>query len=275
MRIRGIADTYLSRVDKIPKLSKQEFKKLFLKAKKGNSKATKKIIESNLHLVLPLAKKYCRPGIDLLDLVEEGNLGLMRAIKKYKPGKKVLLSTYATYWIEQSIRRAIEEQSKTIRIPSHIWESLKKWIKNWEHLHGELGRSPTLAEMAQELNFSVKQLKNITDTIEISHGIGSLETPIDEDGELFVKDVLKDSSTDTPENLIASLRTYDEMDKALGQLPPRERRILELRFGLKDNKILTLEQLGKKFHLSRERIRQLEKRAQKRLQWIAYKMRFI
>jgi RNA polymerase sigma factor (sigma-70 family) len=267
--------SYIRKLQNYPVLKQNDIIELCRKAKKGDKKAKRHLIESNLKIVLPLARKYYRPGVDIFDLIEEGNLGLIRSIEKYDPRKKVRLSTYATYWIEQYIKRSIEEQSKTIRIPPHIWESLRKWLKKWEELHGELGRNPTLTEMTLKMHLSVKQIKNIIDAIELYQGMGSLEAPIDEQGELYVKDVVTDKTTRTPEAIISTLKLHDELDAALDKIGKRERKIIELRFGLNENSRHTLKEIGLKLHLSRERVRQLEKRVLERLHWITHKMKLI
>lgn len=274
MKLSPIAEEYFKELEKLPLISKETFDKLWKLSKKGDKKAKQKLIESHLRYVLPVAKKYYRPGVDLLDLIEEGNLGLMHAIEKYNPKKKSLFSTYANYWIKQYIKRSVEEHSKTIRIPTHTWENLRKWIKNWETLHSQLGRYPTISEMAQKLHLSVKQIKNIVDTVELFQGISSLETPIDENGELLIKDIITDKNSKTPEAIITTLKLHDELDKALSKLGNRERKILQLRYGLKEKK-RTLEEIGKLLKLSRERVRQLEKRGLYQLKWIAHKMKLI
>jgi RNA polymerase primary sigma factor len=266
---------YVHRIESLPKLGEKEIHKLWKKIKKGNKLVKKRLIEANLKLVLPIAKKYYRPGIDIFDLIEEGNLGLIRAVEKYNLRKKVRFSTYATYWIEQYIRRSIEQHSKTIRIPPHMWDYLRKWLKKWEELHGQLGRYPTLSEMSNKLNFSVKQLKNIVDTVEIYQGMSSLDTPIDEEGESSIKDVIPDLSSQTPEAIISALRLSDEIKTVLSKLHKRERKIIELRFGLNKNRRHTLEEIGKKLHVSRERVRQLEKRAFEQLRWIVRQMKLV
>ncbi|OGS21824.1 MAG: hypothetical protein A3J83_08320 [Elusimicrobia bacterium RIFOXYA2_FULL_40_6] len=250
-------------------------KELWEKARKGNKKAEIALIENNLRLVFPIAKKYQKYGIELSDLIEEGNLGLIHAIKKFNPRRNTKFSTYAVYWIKQFIRKAVEENSKDIRIPTYIWENLRKWIKNWESLHAQLGRYPTVTEMTHKLNLSSKQVKNIIETIEMFQSIKSLETPIDEDGELFVKDIITDKSLKTPDSVITSFKLHDDMLKALNKLNVRERSILNMRYGLMDRQRFTLEEIGKKLKISKERVRQLEKRALYQLKWLAHKMNIV
>jgi len=226
--------------------------------------------------VVPIAKKYHRQGIDFLDLVEEGNLGLMHSIEKFEPKKGYRFSTYASYWIEQSIRRAVEEQSKTIRIPPHAWEALRKWLKQWERFHAQLGRDPTLAEMARKMHWTARQVRGVLDAAEAARGMGSLEAPIDsEDENITVEDMISESDNQSPESLISVLKLHDELNQALKEIGDRERMILEFRHGLTGQTPMTLEEVGKRLKLSRERIRQIEERALLRLRRVANRMGLI
>jgi RNA polymerase sigma factor (sigma-70 family) len=262
---------YFRAIKDFPELSREAFNTLWHRANKGDKAAKQELVERNLRLVIPIAKKYYRPGLDFLDIIEEGNLGLMHAIDKFDPKKGFRFSTYGAYWIEQSIRRAIDEQSKTIRIPTHAWEALRRWLRDWDRLHGQLGRDPTLSEMAQRLHLSARQVKGILDAAEAARGIGSLEAPLDDDENLTVKDVISDDELYAPDRLISLFKLHDELDVALSQLPLRERQILEMRFGL-NGENQTLEEVGKKLRVSRERIRQLEKRGLERLRRLAQRM---
>lgn len=262
---------YFRAIKDFPELSREAFNTLWHRAHKGDSAAKKELIERNLRLVIPIAKKYYRPGLDFLDIIQEGNQGLMHAIDKFDPKKGFRFSTYGAYWIEQSIRRAIDEQSKTIRIPPHAWEALRRWLREWDKLHGQLGRDPTLQEMAQTLHLSARQVKGILDAAEAARGIGSLEAPLDDDENLTIKDVISDDELYAPDRLISLFKLHDELDVALSQLPLRERQILEMRFGL-NGENQTLEEVGKKLRVSRERVRQLEKRGLERLRRLAQRM---
>ena len=262
---------YFRAIKDYPELSREAFNTLWRRANKGDKPAKKELIERNLRLVIPIAKKYYRPGLDFLDIIEEGNLGLMHAIDKFDPRKGFRFSTYGAYWIEQSIRRAIDEQSKTIRIPPHAWEALRRWLRQWDVLHGQLGRDPTLQEMAQKLHLSARQVKGILDAAEAARGIGSLEAPLDDDENLTIKDVISDDELYAPDRLLSLFKLHDELDVALSQLPLRERQILEMRFGL-NGENQTLEEVGKRLKVSRERIRQLEKRGLERLRRLAQRM---
>jgi RNA polymerase primary sigma factor len=226
--------------------------------------------------VVPIAKKYHRQGIDFMDLIEEGNLGLMHSIDKFEPKKGYRFSTYASYWIEQSIRRAVEEQSKTIRIPPHAWEALRKWLKMWEKLHVKLGRDPSLAEMARTMHWTARQVRGVLDAAEAARGMGSLEAPVDsEDDNITVEDMLSENDNQSPENLISVLKLHDELNQAMKEIGDRERMILEFRHGLTGQTPMTLEEVGKRLKLSRERIRQIEERALLRLRRVANRMGLI
>jgi len=266
---------YFQGIKNLPPISKEDFEPLWKQATKGDKVAKKRLIEGNLRLVIPIAKKYFRPGVDFLDLIEEGNLGLMHAVDKFDYTRGFRFSTYAAYWIEQAVRRAIDEQSKTIRIPPHAWEALRKWLKQWDQLHGAFGRDPTLAEMAKKLHLSARQIRGVLDAAEAARGLESLDTPLDDDEDLFIKDVVAESRDHAPENVLSELRMKDEMDKALAKVGDRERQILEMRFGLNGSERMTLEMVGKKLRLSRERVRQLEERGLQRLRRAAQRMGLI
>jgi len=267
---------YFKGIQKLANVDREEIHKLWKKAKRGDHDAKSRIMEANLRLVVPIAKKYHRQGIDFLDLVEEGNLGLMHSIDKFEPSKGYRFSTYASYWIEQSIRRAVEEQSKTIRIPPHAWEALRKWLKMWEKMHLQLGRDPTLAEMARKMHWTARQVRGVLDAAEAAKGMGSLEAPIDsEDENITVEDMISESDNQSPENLIGVLKLHDELNQALREIGDRERMILEFRHGLTGQTPMTLEEVGRRLKLSRERIRQIEERALLRLRRVANRMGLI
>jgi RNA polymerase sigma factor (sigma-70 family) len=263
---------YFHGIKRLPAVSKEEMMALWLRCKKGDKKAAKKLTESNLRLVIPIAKKYYRPGVDFLDLIEEGNLGLMHAVTKFDPHRGFRFSTYAAYWIEQAVRRALDEQSKTIRIPPHALEALRKWLREWDRMHHNLGRNPMMHEMAEKLNLSARQIKSVLDAHEAAKSVGSLDTPLDEDENLFIRDIVTDKAEHSPENILSHVRNNDDLTKALGQVGDREKHILEMRFGLGGRDRLTLEEVGKKLHLSRERVRQLEERGLARLRRVTQRM---
>ena len=230
------------------------------------------LVMGNLRLVIPVAKKYFRPGLDFLDLIEEGNIGLIHALKKFNSRKGFRFSTYASYWIDQSIRRSIEEQSKTIRIPPHAWEALRKWFREWESLSSQYGRNPTLAEMAQRLNLTARQVKGVMEAVEASRGIGSLDLTLDEDENLALKDIISDHGKNQPDKVFSVLKLHDEIESALNRLPKREKEIVMMRFGVDGGETATLEEVGKQYSISRERVRQIQERAITRLKQIAQRM---
>jgi RNA polymerase primary sigma factor len=271
----NLVQLYFKEIKNIPPLTHDEVRELWKRSRKNDKKAQKKLVEMNLRLVIPMAKKYFRTGMDFLDLIEEGNMGLIRAVEKFDPRKKIHFSTYATYWIEQAIRRAYEEQSKVIRIPPHVWDALHKWLKNWDSLQEEFGRNPTITEMSKRLNFSPNQIENLLKASKITQGTSSLETPIDDEGNLFIRDIISDKKSSSPESISELLRTNSDIDKALAHLAPRERKIIEMRFGLDGRQPDSLEKVGKLLKISRERVRQLEERSIKRLKSIALRMKLI
>jgi RNA polymerase primary sigma factor len=267
---------YFKGIQRLAPIDREEIHKLWKRAKRGNHEAKQRIMEINLRLVVPIAKKYHRQGIDFMDLVEEGNIGLMRSIDKFEPKKGFRFSTYSSYWIEQSIRRAVEEQSKTIRVPPHAWEALRKWLKEWEKLHTQLGRDPSLLEMARKMHWNARQVRAVLDTAEATRGIGSLDAPIDsEDGALTVESTLSDTENNSPDNLLSVLKLRDELNQAISEIGDRERMIIEFRYGLTGQSPMTLEEVGKRLRLSRERIRQIEERALLRLRRVANRMGLI
>ena len=291
---------YFKEIRKTPPLNHQDFLKHFYKFQKGEravirlkkmkSRISEKLkaklnatvtegdnskialVIGNLRLVIPVAKRFFRPGLDFLDLIEEGNISLLHALRKFDPRKGFRFSTYASYWIDQAVRRSIEESSKTIRIPPHAWEALRKWFREWESLSSTLGRNPTLSEMAQRLNLSARQIKGVMEAVEASRGIGSIDMTLDEDENLSLKDMVTDKETREPDKLFSALKLQDEMGIALNRLPKREKEILTMRFGLDGGEPATLEEVGAKYRISRERVRQIQERATSRLKQIAQKM---
>ena len=291
---------YFKEIRKTPPLDHKAFLKYFYKLQKGerakarfekmknrlSDKSRKKLqdimregdnskvalVIGNLRLVIPVAKRFFRPGLDFLDLIEEGNIGLLHALRKFNPRKGFRFSTYASYWIDQAVRRSIEESSKTIRIPPHAWEALRKWFREWESMSSQLGRNPTLTEMARRLNLSARQVKGVMEAVEASRGIGSIDMTLDEDENLALKDMVSDKETREPDKLFSALKLRDEMDIALSRLPKREKEIVTMRFGLDGGEPSTLEEVGAKYRISRERVRQIQERAVSRLKQIAQRM---
>ncbi len=257
---------YFREIEHFPPLSDGELVKLWQETKKGSKNAKRKLIEGNLRLVIPIAKKYYRPGIDFLDLIEEGNLGLMKAIERFEPKRGYRFSTYATYWIEQAIRRSVEIQTKTIRIPIHTWEALRKYLREWEKLHSKLGRHPTTEEMQKQLHLTARKIKNIVNLLAFSSGMSSLDQPISEDEETSLEDTISEKKpNDAPDHLISLLKLHTDINSAMQILQEKEKKIIRLRYGLEDGRTRTLEEVGKVLKISRERVRQLEKRTLEKL----------
>ena len=269
---------YIRKISQIDhKISREESHELWKRVKRGDRRAKERIMELNLKLVIPIAKRFLYAGADLMDLVEEGNLGLLHAIDKFEPSKGYRFSTYASYWVEQYVRRSVEENSKTIRIPPHAWTALRKWLKQWDAMHGKLGRDPTMAEMAKHMHWNANQVRTALNASEIVTGLSSIETPLSSGGESedTMGDTLKDAEGSTPDNLISILRLHDELKDALVEIGERERMIVEYRYGLTGQTPMTLNDIGKKLGLSRERVRQIEERALLRLRRVAAKMGLI
>ena len=269
---------YIRKISQIDhKISREESHELWKRVKRGDRRAKERIMELNLKLVIPIAKRFLYQGADLMDLVEEGNLGLLHAIDKFEPSKGYRFSTYASYWVEQYVRRSVEENSKTIRIPPHAWTALRKWLKQWDNMHGKLGRDPTMAEMAKHMHWNANQVRTALNASEIVTGLSSIETPLSSGGDTdyTMGDTLKDADSSTPDNLISILRLHDELKDALVEIGERERMIVEYRYGLTGQTPMTLNDIGKKLGLSRERVRQIEERALLRLRRVAAKMGLI
>ncbi len=264
---------YFNKVRKIPLIGKDEFEGLCKRVESGDKKAKKRMIEGNLRLVITLAKKFNGQGLSFLDLVEEGNLGLIRAVEKFKYEKGFKFSTYAIWWINQAMKRAMENQTKTIRIPIHTLETIKKWVKTWEKLQHKLGRNPSSKEMSEKLCLPVARIKRIVEATEISRSVGSLDVPLDNEMGLFLSDVVRDKSkVGSPEKVISSLKLNQQMEEAIQKLKEKQRQVIYLRFGLDGEGSRTLQEIGKKMGLSRERVRQIEKIALERLRIIARRL---
>lgn len=253
---------YFKHLSKVTKeLDRDEVNKLWKRAKAGDKDAKNKIMELNLRLVIPTAKRFQRPGMELMDLIEEGNLGLMQAIDKFEPEKGYRFSTYAIYWIEQYIRKYIEEQSGSIKIPSHAWGNLKKWFRAWNELKEANGRDPSLNEMAKELNLTARQVKSIMDTLNAAKGVDSLTSLVHEEDELTLEDMISDDGKGNPHDVFMKAENQDSIKRSMEELNDRDREILIMRYGLVDNEPKTLGEVAEKLGLSRERVRQIEERA--------------
>jgi len=253
---------YLKEIGKIPLLSAEEEIEYAKRMIEGDDYARKKLSEANLRLVVSIAKKYVGRGMLFLDLIQEGNLGLIKAVEKFDYRKGFKFSTYATWWIRQAITRAIADQARTIRIPVHMVETINKLIRTQRHLLQTLGREPTIEEVAEEMEMPVERVKEIK---KVSQEPVSLETPIGEEEDSHLGDFIPDEDAPSPSELAAYALLREQLDEIIETLTPREAKVLRLRFGLDDGKARTLEEVGKEFNVTRERIRQIEAKALRKL----------
>lgn len=259
---------YIREVEKIPLLTPQEEIKVARKVKKGDSRARRKMIQSNLRLVINIAKRYSRLGVPMMDLIEEGNLGLMKAVKKFNPGKGYRFSTYAAWWVRQYITRAIANQGKTIRIPVYMVELLSRYKKSIEHLSHKLKRKPRASEIAKYMKVPLKRVREMSKMVT---GTYSLDKPIGEDGTSQFIDILEDESVASPVDEVGDFLRSERIQDLLKELSPRDQKILAMRYGLKDGVSMTLAETARKFHVTRERIRQIEESLLKKLKTLAMK----
>ena len=254
---------YLKEIGEIPLLTEKEEKELGKKCAEGDMDAKRRLEEGNLRLVVSIAKHYTGHGLAFLDLIQEGNLGLMRAVEKYDYTKENRFSTYATWWIKEAITRALDEQSREIRVPVHVAESMRKVQKAGKQLQQELGREPSAAEIAARLGDKTEEdVKNILTYLQTPV---SLETPVGEEGETNLSDLVEDKAEQTPEEAISLLVQKEEVRELLKLLNEREQTVIRLRFGLEDGRTHTLEEVGKELSITRERVRQIEARALEKL----------
>ena len=253
---------YLKEIGKVPLLSAEEEIELAKKMEMGDEDAKKRLAEANLRLVVSIAKRYVGRGMLFLDLIQEGNLGLIKAVEKFDYRKGYKFSTYATWWIRQAITRAIADQARTIRIPVHMVETINKLIRVSRQLLQELGREPTPEEIAEEMNMPVDRVREI---LKISQEPVSLETPIGEEEDSHLGDFIQDDNVPVPADAAAFTLLKEQLVEVLGTLTEREQKVLRLRFGLDDGRARTLEEVGKEFQVTRERIRQIEAKALRKL----------
>lgn len=253
---------YLREIGKVPLLSAEEEVELAKRFERREKFGKDTLIQSNLRLVVSIAKKYIGRGLSLLDLIQEGNQGLIRAVEKYDWRKGFKFSTYATWWIRQAITRAIADQARTIRIPVHMVETINKLYRISRRLMQELGREPTPEEIAEEAEIEPDRVREI---FKISQEVTSLEAPVGEDQESFLGDFIPDESQLSPVDAASKQLLKDHLDEVLSTLSDREARVLKLRFGLEGNKQMTLEEVGRVFGVTRERIRQIEAKALRKL----------
>jgi RNA polymerase primary sigma factor len=253
---------YLKEIGKVPLLSAEEEIELAKRMEEGDEEAKKRLAEANLRLVVSIAKRYVGRGMLFLDLIQEGNLGLIKAVEKFDYRKGYKFSTYATWWIRQAITRAIADQARTIRIPVHMVETINKLIRVSRQLLQELGREPTPEEIAEAMNMPVERVREI---LKISQEPVSLETPIGEEEDSHLGDFIQDDNVPVPADAAAFTLLKEQLVEVLGTLTEREQMVLRLRFGLDDGRARTLEEVGKEFKVTRERIRQIEAKALRKL----------
>ena len=253
---------YLKEIGKVPLLTAEEEISLAKRMENGDESAKKRLAEANLRLVVSIAKRYVGRGMLFLDLIQEGNLGLIKAVEKFDYRKGYKFSTYATWWIRQAITRAIADQARTIRIPVHMVETINKLIRVSRQLLQELGREPQPEEIAKEMNMSVDRVREI---LKISQEPVSLETPIGEEEDSHLGDFIQGDNVPVPADAAAFTLLKEQLVEVLGTLTEREQKVLRLRFGLDDGRARTLEEVGKEFNVTRERIRQIEAKALRKL----------
>ena len=253
---------YLREIGKIPLLSYEEEIELAKKVLDGDEDAKKRLAECNLRLVVSIAKKYVGRGMLFLDLIQEGNMGLMKAVDKFDASKGYKFSTYATWWIRQAITRAIADQARTIRIPVHMVETINRLIRTSRLLLQRLGREPTPDEIAQEMDMPVEKVMEIQ---KIAQDPVSLETPIGEEDDSHLGDFIQDEDSPAPQDSASFTLMKEQLAEVMNTLTPREAKVLKLRFGLEDGRARTLEEVGKEFEVTRERIRQIEAKALRKL----------
>lgn len=253
---------YLKEIGKIPLLTAKEEIALAKRMEEGDEEAKRRLAEANLRLVVSIAKRYVGRGMLFLDLIQEGNLGLMKAVEKFDYTKGYKFSTYATWWIRQAITRAIADQARTIRIPVHMVETINKLVRVSRQLVQELGRDPTPEEIAKEMNIDVEKVREI---MKIAQEPVSLETPIGEEEDSHLGDFIPDDEAQAPAEAATYTLLKEQLLEVLDTLTPREQKVLRLRFGLDDGRARTLEEVGKEFDVTRERIRQIEAKALRKL----------
>ena len=253
---------YLKEIGRVPLLTPEEEVELAIKISEGDVNAKKRLSEANLRLVVSIAKRYLGRGMHFLDLIQEGNLGLIKAVEKFDYTKGFKFSTYATWWIRQAITRAIADQARTIRIPVHMVETINKLIRVNRQLVQDLGRDPRPDEIAKEMGISEDKVREI---LKIAQEPVSLETPIGEEDDSHLGDFIPDDDAPAPADAVAVALLKEQLMEVLNTLTPREAKVLRLRYGLDDGKARTLEEVGKEFNVTRERIRQIEAKALRKL----------
>ena len=253
---------YLKEIGKVQLLTSEEEVELAERMSHGDEEARHRLAEANLRLVVSIAKRYVGRGLQFLDLIQEGNLGLIKAVEKFDYTKGYKFSTYATWWIRQAITRAIADQARTIRIPVHMVETINRVVRTSRQLSQELGHDPSSEEIAKALDMTVERVNEI---LKISQDPISLETPIGEEDDSHLGDFISDDDVDEPSEAASFMLMREQLTEVLGTLTPREEKVLRLRFGLEDGRARTLEEVGKEFNVTRERIRQIEAKALRKL----------
>lgn len=254
---------YLNEIGQIPLLSEEEERELGRRSAQGDSSARQKLAEGNLRLVVSLAKHYTGRGVQMMDLIQEGNMGLMRAAEKYDYTMENRFSTYASWWIKEAMQRAIDQQSREIRVPVHVAENMKKVQKISKDLQQKLGRDPLPKEIAE--NMPGKTEEDVKNILSYLQSPVSLETPVGDEGENSLGDMVEDKTEATPEEAMNALVQKEEVSELLESLSERERQVIRLRYGLEDGKTHTLEEIGSILNVTRERVRQIEARAMEKL----------
>ncbi len=260
---------YLNEIGQIPLLDAEEEKELGRRMAAGDDTARSRLEEGNLRLVVSLAKHYTGRGVALMDLIQEGNIGLMRAVEKYDYTKENRFSTYASWWIKEAMQRAIDQQSREIRVPVHVAENMKRVQKAAKELQQTLGREATPGEIAGQLKDKTEQ--EVKEILTYLQNPVSLETPVGEDGENSLGDMVEDKTEATPEEAMDQLVRKEEVSELLSSLTERERQVISMRYGLEDGRTHTLEEIGSELDVTRERVRQIEARAMEKLRKIAKK----
>nr|WP_294491372.1 sigma-70 family RNA polymerase sigma factor [uncultured Mediterraneibacter sp.] len=261
--LSGPLQLYLNEIGQIPLLSEEEEKELGKKSAKGDAAARRRLSEGNLRLVVSLAKHYTGRGVPLMDLIQEGNMGLMRAVEKYDYTKENRFSTYAAWWIKEAMQRAIDQQSREIRVPVHVAENMKRIQRVAKELQQTLGRDATPEEIAGKMGDKTEE--EVREIINYLQSPVSLETPVGDDGESSLGDLVEDRSEPTPEEAMNLIAQKEEVQELLGTLNEREQNVIRLRYGLENGKTHTLEEIGEMLGVTRERVRQIEARAMEKL----------